>query len=113
MHKELDQQWENAVAFFEDRFGQDMDLNGMLFMIGVQELGHGYAKLSKDQKLDVMHIAICKLLTPYGYYRLEGVDEAGWPHYERTKRLPNLQGEEQQTLMKNAIIEYLEMNHYQ
>ena len=46
----------------------------------------------KDQKLDLMHIAICKLLEPYGYYEFDFVDEEGWPHYKVKEHLPHLKG---------------------
>ena len=33
------------------RFGGGLDLQAVLFLIGLQELGLGYQKLKKDQKL--------------------------------------------------------------
>ena len=103
----LEAEWQGALKIFEERFGPDMDLQAALFLIGIQELGKGPMKLNKDQKLDVIHIAVCTLLEPYGYYEYKGVDDDGWPHWERTTRLPKLNPKDQDQLMKRAIIDYL------
>ena len=88
--------------------GEEIDLDGLIFLIGVRELGQPYRKFKKDEKLDLMHIAICRLLQPYGYYKLQGLDEQGWPHYELVDELPFLKAGEQAVLMKKAIIKYFE-----
>lgn len=36
-----------------------------------------------------MHIAICRLLEPYGYYEFDFRDADGWPHYKVLKELPS------------------------
>jgi hypothetical protein len=92
------------------QFGDDIDIQAILFLIGLQELGQGKLKLSKNEKLDVMHIAICTLLTPYGYYEYKGVDEEGWPHWQVNEKLPPLKPIQQETLMKEAIVEYFKTN---
>ena len=53
-----------------------------------------------------MHIAICKLLSRYGYYEFEGLDPEGWPHYKLVEELPTLKAGEQSVLMKEAIVYY-------
>lgn len=105
--QDSEQQWLEVERKFELKFGQPLDLQGMLFLIGVNELGHGPRKLNKDQKLDVMHIAVCSLLEPFGYYTYTGRDKEGWPHFERNDRLPKLSPEEQEKLMKEAVINYI------
>ena len=91
-----------------ERFKMEMDLKSMLFVIGLQELGMKTDKLSKDQKLDVMHIAVCSLLEPYGHYKYIGRDKDGWPHWEVVDKLPFLNGEEQELLIRKCIVEYWE-----
>lgn len=102
--------WEKVEEFFTENFGdgEKPDLDTMLFLIGVQELGQGKKKFVKDDKLNLMHIAVCRLLEPYGYYRFEGLDEQGWPQFEFTDTLPELKSNEQTLLMKKAIIQYFE-----
>ncbi len=104
--------WNRIVNYVKERFGdgEEPDLDVILFLIGVRELGSGPQKrtFKKDQKLDLMHIAICRLLMPYGYYELVGLDEDGWPHYELIKKLPFLKAGEQSILMKESVIRYFD-----
>jgi hypothetical protein len=94
----------------EEDFGPDLDTQGILFLIGVQELGKGYQAFKKHEKTDLMHIALCTVLEPYGYYKYQGNDEDGWPHFEFLKELPHLEEREQQHFIKEAILEYFEVN---
>jgi hypothetical protein len=102
----LDQEFNLTISKLGDQFGGELDMQGVLFLIGVQELGKGKRKFSKDQKLEVMHVAICTLLVPYGYYEYSGNDEEGWPHFNATAKLPHLKPVQQGELMKEAIVEY-------
>ena len=104
--------WEDALSFFESRFGGGLDVQSVIYLIGIQELGKGEQKLSKDEKLDIMHIAICKLLSFYGYYEFAGYDDEGWPHWNRIKKLPAIVPEEQEHFMKEAIVNYLQEEAY-
>ena len=88
-------------------YGEEPDLQAILFLIGIQELGKGPMKYSKDEKQDLMHIAVCKLMSQFGYYELEGLDQEGWPHWKLVKKLPPLTLKEQDLLLKQAVIEYL------
>lgn len=99
--------WDDVLAFFEKRFQEKLDVDGILYLIGVQELGKGPKNFSKDEKLDVIHIAVCTLMEPYGYYEFIGHDEDGWPHFERKKKLPFLKGADQDRLMQDAITNYM------
>lgn len=84
------------------------DLNGVLFLIGVHELGQGNRYFSKEEKQDLMHIAICKVLSLSGFYELQGTDKDGWPHWKLVKKLPHFDLLEQEKLLKLHVIEYFE-----
>ena len=101
---------DQLVADLSGRFadGETIDLDGIIFLVGVQELGQGFRTFKKDEKVNLMHIAICRLLEPYGYYRYLNRDSEGWPHYELTEYLPNLRAGEQSILMKEALVKYFE-----
>jgi hypothetical protein len=104
----LKQEWESVVKFLSDKFadGDTLDLDSIIYLIGVQELGKGLQKFKKDEKINLMHIAICRLLEPYGYYEFEFIDPDGWPHYKVLEELPVLKPGEQTVLMKEAIVKY-------
>ena len=105
MDFEFEKKWRDLLVEVSKEMDEPLDMQSLIFMIGVQELNKGYIKLSKNQKLDVMHIAICVLLEPYGYYTFTGHDDDGWPHYKLEKELPILQPMEQEKFMKNVIIQ--------
>jgi hypothetical protein len=106
--EELKADWDELVEELNDRFDADLDLQGILFLIGVQELGQGPRDFKKDEKQDLMHIATCRLLSRYGFYELEGLDEEGWPHWKLVQQLPRMSLGEQDYLLKQAVIEYFE-----
>jgi hypothetical protein len=90
----------------EEKFGGGMDAQSVLFLIGVQELGLGFQKFSKRQKTELLHVAVCTVLEPYGFYKSIGRDDDNWPHFEFAKPLPPLDERQQQHLIKEAILEY-------
>ncbi len=106
----MNTEFQDVLKSLSPQFGDDIDVQAILFLIGLQELGQGKVKLSKNEKLDVMHIAICTLLAPYGYYEYKGVDEEGWPHWQVNEKLPPLKPIQQETLIKEAIVEYFKAN---
>ena len=108
MEIEFQKKWDSLMAKVTKRFGGDMDVEAILFVIGLQELGQNVEKLSKDQKVEVLHVAVCSILEPYGYYTYEGRDKDGWPHWISTKELPRLNTKEQEQLLKEGIVDYLE-----
>ena len=104
----LKQQWNEVVAIISNRFaeGEELDLDAIIYIIGIQELGKVGIKFEKEEKLNLMHIAICRLLEPFGYYEFDFFDEEGWPHYTILEKLPPLKAGEQSVLMKEAVVQY-------
>ena len=106
---ELELKWGKLLNRVEVMIGKrPEDLNAMLFLIGMQELGVGAKTFSKEEKQDLMHIAVCKVLSYSGFYELEGRDEDGWPHWKLVKALPHFDLIEQESLLKTHILEYFE-----
>lgn len=107
---DLKEKWNFLVEKLTHDFseGDELNVDGILYLVGVQELGQGYREFKKDEKMNLMHIAICKLLEPYGYYEFDYFDDDGWPHYKTVTELPNLKPGEQTVLMKEAIVAYFE-----
>ncbi|MCT8339463.1 hypothetical protein MG296_05325 [Flavobacteriaceae bacterium TK19130] len=106
--EQLRQRWDELVGFLSNRFadGEELDLDGIIYLVGVQELGQLHRRFRKDDKVNLMHIAICRLLEPFGYYEFDYIDEEGWPHYKMLEQLPPLKAGEQSVLMKEAIVHY-------
>ena len=110
----LKEKWEYLLAKLTDQFadGDELNIDGVIYLVGLQELGQGYRAFKKDEKVNLMHIAICKLLEPYGYYEFDYFDNDGWPHYKTLTELPNLKPGEQSVLMKEAILNYFDLLNY-
>ena len=105
---QLKERWENLVSVLSNQFsqGENLDLDAIIYLIGVQELGKVHQEYKKDEKLNLMHIAICRLLEPYGFYEFEYFDNDGWPHFIVKEQLPALKAGEQSVLIKEAIVNY-------
>ncbi|WP_339890139.1 hypothetical protein [uncultured Flavobacterium sp.] len=106
--EQLKERWENVVLLLSNKFadGDTLDLDAIIYLIGVQELGKFNQEFKKDEKVNLMHIAICRLLEPYGYYEFDYFDAEGWPHFTVKEELPTLKAGEQSVLMKDAIVNY-------
>ncbi len=107
---DLQQRWWNLEARLVKRFGKKPDMEAILFLIGMQESGLIREKFTKEQKQDLMHIAVCSLLAPGGYYELEGVDTDGWPHFKQLKPMPEMNMVEQENFLKDHILLYFQNN---
>lgn len=109
---DLDRKWQQLIAQMQNSVGKKpKDLNEVLFLIGIQELGRGAKRFSKEEKQDLMHIAICKVLSLSGYYVLEGLDKEGWPHWKLVKKLPHFDLLEQEKLLKIHVLEFFEKEY--
>ncbi len=109
---DLERNWNALITYLEVSIGKKpKDLNAVLFIIGMQELGKGATRFSKEEKQDLMHIAICKVLSLSGYYELEGLDKEGWPHWKLIKKLPHFDLLEQEKLLKMHVLEYFEREY--
>lgn len=105
---ELKENYEKVEVLLAEKFGdgEKLNLDAIIYLIGVQELGQGAREFKKDDKVNLMHIAICRLLEPFGYYEFDYYDEDSWPHYKALEELPPLKSGEQTVLMKEAIVLY-------
>ena len=105
---DLQVRWWNLEAKLVERFGKKPDVETVLFLIGIQELGQPTEKFTKEQKQDLMHIAVCTLLCQLGYYEFVGRDNDGWPHFNELKSVPVTGMAEQERMLKECIIRYFE-----
>ncbi len=111
---ELDFEWLRVRHFIKDRLNRKElpDLNAILFLIGIQELGRPVTeKFTKEEKQDLMHIASCRLLAQDGYYNFEGLDQDGWPHYELIRPFTLKGAKEQEQYLNKMIVSYFQENY--
>lgn len=106
MDHDLELKFQRLTKALEPDFGPGMDLTALIFLIGVNEVGFGFKNYTKQEKVDLMHVAICSLLVGSGYYTFSHRDDNNWPHFLLVQNLPPLSDRDQQHLLKEAVIEY-------
>jgi hypothetical protein len=109
---DLQLRWWKLEEKLLGRFGKKPDLEAVLFLIGIQEFGQIKNKFTKEQKQDLIHVAICSLLSQSGYYELEKTDEEGWPHFKQVKQMPELNMIQQENFLKDHILLYFESHGF-
>lgn len=112
--QKLKEDWDKLIKKLSEKFGggEILNLDAIIYLIGVQELGKGPQEFRKDEKVNLMHIAICRLLEPFGYYEFDYFDDEGWPHYKVLEALPPLKSGEQTILMKEAVVHYFRSSEF-
>jgi len=110
VNDDLQTRWWALEAKLVERFGKKPDMEAILFLIGMQETGFIKEKITKEQKQDLMHVAVCILFSQSGFYELEGKDQEGWPHFKQVKQLPEMSMIGQENFLKDHILLYFQ-NH--
>jgi hypothetical protein len=103
---DLQSRWWKLEETFLNKFGKKPDVEAVLFLIGIQEIRNIKKKFTKEQKQDLMHVAVCTLLAQSGYYEVEKYDDDGWPHFKQLKGLPEYNMIEQENFLKDHILLY-------
>jgi len=103
-------EWTLLIQYLERLLGKKPDMNALLFLVGVNVLGQGPREFTKEEKQDLMHIALCELLSFVEYFEYSGRDPQGWPHY-KTLRKPAVGGlSEQESLLRACAVQYFREN---
>jgi hypothetical protein len=105
---DLQVRWWRLLEKFKGKFGKNPDVEAILFLIGIQEIRNSKKKFTKEQKQDLMHVAVCSVLALSGYYQLTDYDTEGWPHFEQLKDLPRYELLDQENFLKDHILLYFE-----
>lgn len=108
---QLDFEWLRIQNMVKEHLGakNNPDLNTVLILIGIQELGTWKAKWSKEEKQDLMHVAVCRLLSQEGYYEFVGRDDDGWPHYKQVRKIDTTGMNNQEQMLKRETIKYFDI----
>lgn len=105
---DVNETWKLVTARLETQFGKKLDMNAILLIIGIRELGKVKETFTKEEKVKLMHIAVCRIFSPSGYYALRGHNHQGWPQWEKMMDLPFGDVFEQESLLRQHIVNYFE-----
>ncbi len=111
MSEVIEEQWQQVVTYITEHFNKEPDIKSALFLIGIRELGMGKRNYTKEQKEDLMNLAVCRILSLEGYFEYKGDDKDGWPEWEQKKAFPRLELDEQEAFLKKHIIKYFEQEN--
>lgn len=97
------------MALCRERFGQMLKVEGLLLLIGLQEVQQIELfdrSIPKERKMDLMHVGMCTVLEPAGYYVRQPNDAEGWPHWDLAQPLPHMDILQQGRLLRYALVRY-------
>ena len=109
---DLQARWWKLEEKLVARFGKKPDLESILFLIVVQEVRGAVHTFTKEQKQDLMHVAVCTILGQSGYYEHEGWDEDGWPHFKQNKEIEQMDLFQQENFMKDHVLFYFDQQGF-
>lgn len=107
----MPERWAKLEAMLSERFGKVPDMQAILYLIGINEFTGPTPEggFSKEQKQDLMHVAVCTLLSKGGYYEQTHTDAEGWPHFKELTLVPEHTLDGQEALLKAYMLEYFEL----
>ena len=109
---ELEVRWDRLQGWLDERFGREAGIEGILFLIGVQTRGRGFEPdLEKEAKERLIMEGAYRVFETLGLYERVGMEADGhWIWQRRANHPPNLSVDEQETLLRTAILAYFD-NH--
>jgi hypothetical protein len=110
---ELNFNWLKVQHFIKDKFGISVlpNLDTVLFLIGIQEIGKINTDYSKEDKLGITTLGMCVVLSQDGYFKQDGFDKSGWPIWKELKPFTPKDDIEEQNIFKNLVLLYFEQNY--
>ncbi len=105
---EFELAWDELRLRLSKQFQVSADYEFILFIVGIQELGQGFRDFSRQEKMDLISLARCRVLVRLGYLKETGVDGQGWPIFETLKSMDSMLASYQNQLIKKGMIEYFQ-----
>jgi hypothetical protein len=112
LNTDFHEKWEALEKKFVIRFNKVPKLEAILFLIGLGEYNGIKESFSKEEKQNLIHIGLCRVLSYSGYYSLSHIDHEGWPHFESEGNMVFMELEEQEDLIKQHVMNYFEQNEF-
>lgn len=98
--------WIEIQAKVSDHFKVEADFNFMLFMIGIQDIGSGLTSYTRDEKMDIINLGKCRLLTNCGYLRQISTTKGDWPAFEEVIPLGEINPLKMENILKAEMVSY-------
>lgn len=98
--------WDELCNFLSDKFGNEVDLSVVLFLVGVRERGLCFQEFSKEEKLNLINFGGCVLFKEMGLVEEKGVDSEGWPVFKQKSVVFSITEERKNKILQECAINY-------
>ena len=88
------------------QFDIDVDLNGVLFLVGIRERGLVIQPFSKEEKMNLINLGSCTLYQEMGLVEKTGTDEEGWPLFRQKTLAPTITEERKNKVLQDCAVRY-------
>ncbi len=109
---DLQERWSRLQRWTLRRFGKKADVEGLLFLIGIQELGQGVLPdLGKTRKEQIVREGAYCVLETLGYYERVGMEKSGHWIWQQAHPMPaELSKEAEEVMLRRAVLRYFDRN---
>lgn len=98
--------WNELCDHLGKQFGIEIDLNGVLFLIGIRERGLTFQPFSKEGKMSLIHLGSCTLYQEMGLIQKTGIDKDGWPLFTQKTLAPVIPEERKHKVLQDCALRY-------
>jgi hypothetical protein len=98
--------WTDLCCHLGKQFDIDVDLNGVLFLVGIRERGLTFQPYSKEEKLNLINLGSCTLYQEMGLTESSGKDEEGWPIFKQKALAPVIPEERKHKVLQDCALRY-------
>ena len=100
--------WDDLCKELNSRFGIEVDLNGVLFLVGIRERGLTIEHFSKEEKTNLINLGSCTLFLEMGLLSRQGTDKEGWPIFHQNALAKVIPEELKQKTLQDCAIRYFQ-----
>lgn len=100
--------WEELCEHLGRQFGIEVDLNGVLFLVGIRERGLAFQSFTKEEKMNLINLGSCTLYLEMGLTETTGTDEEGWPLFRQKTLAPSIPEGRKHKILQECALRYFQ-----
>ena len=98
--------WTELCDHLGKQFDIDIDLNGVLFLVGIRERGLTFQRFTKEEKMSLIHLGSCTLYLEMGLIEKRGTGADGWPIFVQKTLAPAIPEERKHKVLQDCALRY-------
>lgn len=98
--------WTGLCEHLGKQFGMEVDLNGILFLVGIRERGLTLQPFTREEKLSLINLGSCTLYLEMGLVESCGSDAEGWPIFKQKSLAPTIPEERKKKVLQDCALRY-------